>query len=264
MRPGPEPALRDLEAAPRAGDEVAPSAARTSSKTISPWPCGSSRWPNTGTMRTIFTPGVSIGTITIEWRWWRSACGSVTPMKMRNLQRGSPAPLVHHFWPLMTISSPSTSQVAFMLVASLDATAGSVMAKPERISPSSSGASQRSFCSSRAVAHQHLGVAGVGRAAVEDLGREEAAAHDLGQRRVVAVVEAGAVLAVGQEEVPQPGGLRLGLQLLDDRRDAPLPPVVGARELLEVRRLVRQRRARARSARPGRCTAGRARNARSP
>ena len=41
--------------------------------------------------------------ITIEWRWWRSAVGSVTPMKMKNLQRGSPAPLVHHFWPLMTI-----------------------------------------------------------------------------------------------------------------------------------------------------------------
>jgi hypothetical protein len=35
-----------------------------------------------------------------------------------------------------------------MLVASLDATAGSVMAKPERISPASSGASQRAFCSS--------------------------------------------------------------------------------------------------------------------
>ncbi len=69
-------------------------------------------------------------------------------MKMRNLQRGSPAPLVHHFWPLRTTSSPSTSQVAFMLVASLEATAGSVIAKPERISPASSGLSQRSFCSS--------------------------------------------------------------------------------------------------------------------
>ena len=34
-----------------------------------------------------------------------------------------------------------------MLVASLLATAGSVMAKHERISPSSSGCSHRSFCS---------------------------------------------------------------------------------------------------------------------
>ncbi len=35
-----------------------------------------------------------------------------------------------------------------MLVASLLATSGSVIAKPDRISPSSSGASQRCFCSS--------------------------------------------------------------------------------------------------------------------
>ena len=35
-----------------------------------------------------------------------------------------------------------------MLVASELATSGSVMAKPERISPSSSGRSHRSFCSS--------------------------------------------------------------------------------------------------------------------
>ena len=34
-----------------------------------------------------------------------------------------------------------------MLVASLDATAGSVIANPERIVPSRSGFSQRSFCS---------------------------------------------------------------------------------------------------------------------
>jgi hypothetical protein len=35
-----------------------------------------------------------------------------------------------------------------MLVASLDATAGSVIAKPERISPASSGSSHSFFCSS--------------------------------------------------------------------------------------------------------------------
>ena len=34
-----------------------------------------------------------------------------------------------------------------MLVASLEATSGSVMAKAERISPAISGGSQRSFCS---------------------------------------------------------------------------------------------------------------------
>ena len=69
-------------------------------------------------------------------------------MKMKKAQRGSPAPLVHHFWPLIAISSPTTSHVAFMFVASLDATAGSVMANAERVSPASSGRSHRSFCSS--------------------------------------------------------------------------------------------------------------------
>ena len=69
-------------------------------------------------------------------------------MKIRKRQRGSPAPLVHHFWPLSTISSPSSSAVAFMFVASLEATAGSVIAKPDRILPSSSGSNHWSFCSS--------------------------------------------------------------------------------------------------------------------
>ena len=50
--------------------------------------------------------------------------------------------------------------------------------------------------------------------------REVHAAHDLGERRVLEVGEAGAVLALGQEEVPEPGGLGLLLQLLDDAASA--------------------------------------------
>jgi hypothetical protein len=69
-------------------------------------------------------------------------------MKMATLHRGSPAPLVHHFRPLTTYSPPSRVMLARMLVASDDATSGSVIAKHERISPASSGRSQRSFCSS--------------------------------------------------------------------------------------------------------------------
>jgi hypothetical protein len=69
-------------------------------------------------------------------------------MKIRNVHLGSPAPLVHHFCPLMMTSSPSTRHVAFMLVASLDATAGSVMANPDRIVPSRSGSSHSAFCAS--------------------------------------------------------------------------------------------------------------------
>ena len=68
-------------------------------------------------------------------------------MKMATLQRGSPMPLDHHLRPLRTTWSPSTTAVACMLVASDEATAGSVMQKTERMSPASSGVSQRFFCS---------------------------------------------------------------------------------------------------------------------
>jgi hypothetical protein len=56
-------------------------------------------------------------------------------------------PELHHLRPLSTTSSPSTTAVARMLVASEEATSGSVMQKAERMAPSSSGWSQRSFCS---------------------------------------------------------------------------------------------------------------------
>ena len=68
-------------------------------------------------------------------------------MKMAILQRGSVALVVYHLWPLITYWSPSRTIELSMLVASLDATFGSVIAKQERISPASSGFSQRSCCS---------------------------------------------------------------------------------------------------------------------
>src|SRR5688572_23802470 len=65
-------------------------------------------------------------------------------MTTRISQRVSPAPDDHHLRPLITYESPSRSMRVEMLVASDDATAGSVMQKAERISPSSNGCSQRS------------------------------------------------------------------------------------------------------------------------
>jgi hypothetical protein len=47
------------------------------------------------------------------------------------------------------------------------------------------------------------------------------AAHDLGERRVFQVGKAGAALRMRQEQVPQPGRARLGLQLLHDRHRLP-------------------------------------------
>src|SRR3990167_7198801 len=68
-------------------------------------------------------------------------------MKMPMAQRGSPTPDDHHFLPLSTMWSPSTTAVASMLVASDEATSGSVMKKTERISPASRGVSHWAFCS---------------------------------------------------------------------------------------------------------------------
>src|SRR6266436_2342622 len=68
-------------------------------------------------------------------------------MKIAILQRGSPAPEDHHFRPLITYSPPFRTILDSMFVASEDATAGSVIAKHDRISPASNGFSHRSFCS---------------------------------------------------------------------------------------------------------------------
>ena len=109
-----------------------------------------------------------------------------------------------------------------MLVASDDATSGSVIAKQDRIRPASSGSSQLLALRLGAVAHQHFHVAGVRRRTVEDFRRRSRdAAHDLAERRVLDVGQAGAVCALREKQIPQPGGARLRLQLFDDRRRLP-------------------------------------------
>ena len=105
-----------------------------------------------------------------------------------------------------------------MLVASDEATSGSLIAKHDRIAPASSGSSQRSRCIAVAKKLQQLDVAAVGRAAVEYLGRPRHPTHDLAERRVVEVGEARAGLIVAQprqEQVPEPECARLLLQRLE-------------------------------------------------
>mmetsp|Transcript_1306 Transcript_1306/g.2603 ORF Transcript_1306/g.2603 Transcript_1306/m.2603 type:complete len:280 (-) Transcript_1306:1813-2652(-) len=80
-----------------------------------------------------------------------------------------------------------------------------------------------------AVLDEHLHVAGVGRVAIEYFRPDDRAAHDLGQGRVIEVVQPRAVLLMGAPEVPQPLGPRLGLQLLHDRRND--PAVVGGLDI---------------------------------
>lgn len=69
-------------------------------------------------------------------------------MKMISLQSGSRTPEVYHLRPLRTYSSPSRRIVEVMLVASELATAGSVIAKAERILQFSKGFSHCCFCCS--------------------------------------------------------------------------------------------------------------------
>ncbi|MNV19009.1 hypothetical protein D3C71_1098520 [compost metagenome] len=78
-----------------------------------------------------------------------------------------------------------------------------------------------------AVAGNGLHVAGVGCRAVEHLAGPWHAAHDFGQRCVFLVGQARAFVARGggaidrQKQVPQPGSLRLGLEVLDGVQRAP-------------------------------------------
>ena len=112
--------------------------------------------------------------------------------------------------------------VDWMFVASEEATSGSVIAKHERMSPASSGSSHCRFCSGRAVADQHFHVPGVGRRAVEDLGRErQRAPHDFAERRVLRVGQARTVFAGRQKQVPESLGARPRLELLDERDRLP-------------------------------------------
>lgn len=67
--------------------------------------------------RTSWTPGVSLGTMTIDCCWCLVAEVSLLPMTRWTLLRGSPAPEIHHLWPLMTISLPSMRIEVWMLVA---------------------------------------------------------------------------------------------------------------------------------------------------
>ena len=76
----------------------------------------------------------------------RGAAGRSCPSRSAAVQRGSSAPLVHHLRPVMTYSSPSRSIRVVMLVASEEATSGSVIANPERIVPASSGSSHSCCC----------------------------------------------------------------------------------------------------------------------
>src|SRR3954454_11067222 len=99
-----------------------------------------------GMSRTIVTPGVSAGTISIDARWYLWASGSVTAMTIR--KSATEALDENHLWPLMTHSSPTSSARVWSSVGSEPAFSGSVIENAERRSPASSGCRYCSFWSS--------------------------------------------------------------------------------------------------------------------
>ena len=64
----------------------------------------------------------------IDWRLYFSGLlGWVVPKMTYSSQRGSPAPEIHHLEPLRMYSLPDFRMSRLMLVASEEATSGSVM-----------------------------------------------------------------------------------------------------------------------------------------
>ena len=147
MRPGPRRPCAISKPRPSPSRRFS-AGTRTSFRTTSACPCGASSNPNTGNMRTTSMPGESRGTKTCDCCWCSGASGFVLPITIAIEQRGSPTPEDHHLRPLMTYSSPSRSMRVSILVASEDATAGSVIKKAERILPSSSGSIYSFLCRS--------------------------------------------------------------------------------------------------------------------
>ena len=89
-------------------------------------------------------PGASVGTRSIVARLCGSASGSVTAITIAT--EAPRAFVVHHLRPLITQSSPSRSARHLRPVGSLPEVSGSVIEKQLRMSPASSGRSQRSRC----------------------------------------------------------------------------------------------------------------------
>ena len=75
----------------------------------------------------------------------------ISKLEYRTLHLGSIAPDIHHFLPDKITSSPSACTVAAIFVASEEATAGSVMAKQDRIVPCVIGRKSVNHCKSTAI-----------------------------------------------------------------------------------------------------------------
>src|SRR6516165_5382934 len=95
----------------------------------------------------MFTPGVSVGTMIIEYDLYGGASGSRFVFTITMRKSLTDAFELNHLWPLITHSSPSRTACVVRSVGSAPAP-GSVIEKHERYLPSSRGCIQFAFCSS--------------------------------------------------------------------------------------------------------------------
>ena len=136
----------------------------------------------------------------------------------RTQQRGDAAPLVNHLCALIDVV------VAVALDAARDVRR--VAARHPRLGHREAradlaveqGLEELLLLERRAELGEDLHVPGVGCGAVRRFAEQRVGAHQLAERCVLDVGEAGAEPRVGQEEVPEAALLRLGLELLHHRR----------------------------------------------
>ena len=150
------------------------------------------------------TPAVSMGTRIIDCCRYVSASGSVLPITTRMRQRGSIAPVLHHFASvdhvLVAVADDAGGDIAGVARGHVwfgHGEGGSDIAREQRGQPL--------LLLLGAAEHvQDLHVAGVGCRAVDRLGAISGIARDLGHLGIVDDIETvGRVIAVGQEQVPQ-------------------------------------------------------------
>jgi hypothetical protein len=83
------------------------------------------------------------------------------------------------------------------------------------------------FLLDSSIALEHFHIAGIGRGAIEQLGREMRPAHHLAQRGVLEIGESCTVLRCRQKQIPEAGCPRFRLEFLHDGIDLPGPECLG-------------------------------------
>ena len=167
--------------------------------------------------RRIEKPGVSVGTRIRLARRWGAASGSVTAMQTANAAPS--ADDANHLWPRITQSPPSRFAVVPIHTGFEPANSGSVIVKQLRISPATSGRSQRSFCAVGAVPEKELHVPDVRRLHVERVVPERRAAQLLAHVRELDEGEPGAAPRRGKVRREEARAARAAADVLERGRD---------------------------------------------